>query len=213
MKNIRIIPCDSKSIPTLAQLHSTIIPGSHIVQLGFDFLTRVFYPTLLQGEHGGALIAYYGDDAVGFVAFSYNTEKFIAAVAQKRFKIAKAIVKEFICNPSILSIIIKSMSYSRNVTNEPFTDVSAEYLSMGVIEEYRRTEFIRKNKIYLAKDLFTACFKPFQEKGIDSFRILTKADNSQANIFYQMLGAKKHFNGFIRGEKGTIYIYTIKSRI
>jgi len=211
MDNYKIIPVSTELISEIARLHAIVMPHSPISELGWEFMTQVYFPTLLQEGHGEAVIAYYKGKPVGMTAYAFDSHSFYTALGRKRIKIIKAVAKEIKRDLSTLSTVIRATRFYFQKNTEPTSEIPAEHLAIIVLEEYRASDFVRKNRLYFARDLFHSAMESMRSKGINKFRLFTDdyETNPQANIFYRMLGGTLVWSGMNRGHISNAYVFDL----
>lgn len=211
MQRGRIIQAGLDDIPAIASLHAELLPASLVPGLGRAFMTRAYYPVLFQGDFGGAFIAYWDDEAVGFAVYTYDGPGFMKELGRRKLTIAGAVLREMLVRPKVLWTVLKARSMEQTAADEPGMDIPAEFLSLGVREAYRSGDFVRENGFAFGKELFNAVIKAMAERGIDRLRLVTETAslNPTANVFYKMRGGSLIFSGKLRDKPSNIYVFEI----
>ena len=82
------------------------------------------------------------------------------------------------------------MMFSRRQDRLLGEDPMAEIIAIGVLPEYRDVRFIRRTGRRIAHELFEYASDFFRRAGLKDLHLVVDADNKQALIFYNGLGAR-----------------------
>ena len=65
----------STDIGDIVTIHSTALPGDFLPRLGNRFLRKVFYPGVIDSEHGFVIVREEHGSICSFIVFAYNSQK------------------------------------------------------------------------------------------------------------------------------------------
>jgi GNAT superfamily N-acetyltransferase len=183
---IRIIDGQSPEVKYLdyqecAYIHSNLIPNGFLPSLGINFLAGL-YESFSISKHSFLMLAIENEKVLGFIAVSFNTNKFfkwyIATQIYKHvFKIPfKILGKTFF--KKILDLL--TYPYKNKSSSEGFIS-NSEIFNFCVTKEIQGKG--------VGKLLFSNAVSRLENQNIETLKIVTGGDQKTAHNFYNKVGA------------------------
>ena len=201
---------EPNDLRVVAELHRQLLGDSQLTRLGAPFLTRLYYPTLVVQGFGDVLLARIDGEAAGFASFTYDTRAFLAKVAAQKAAMAGCLLRGMVRRPvEVLGAVLCAAATMNGTGDEPGVDISAEFLSFGVLPQYRDAAFTRSTGVSVAKTLFAQVRDSFRDRGIPRFKLFPPAEEDGKigpALLYRMMGAKQVWRGEVRNAKVSMFV-------
>lgn len=170
-----------EDLKAVAALHSQCISRSFLSQLGDGFLFYL-YKTLSECDSSILVVAKYGSEVVGFISGGTRLGSIYKYLLRHYFVETVLALAPAMFSLSKIKRIIEILVYPRQ------EDVgmglpNAELLSLAVRADFRRTG--------VAKKLYHELVGQFSRIGVSEFRIIVGGELSEAQRFYEKMGAIK----------------------
>jgi ribosomal protein S18 acetylase RimI-like enzyme len=192
----------NQDVDSCANIHKQEINGGFLSQLGLKFL-KLLYKAIISSSNTCCIVAEKDNFVVGFVAISFNTNKFY-----KEFFIKYGLKVFFILifnlfNPVIMKKVIESAIYPfkkiKTKKNDSIEITETELLSIAVNQNAKGTGIAQR----LIETMFDECKK----RNIRKIKVIVGAENSRANRFYEKVGFRFCSNIYIHGsDVSNVYI-------
>jgi len=187
---------DAATVAQLAEIHQAEIGSGFLTSLGPKVLGNL-YSALSQSEHVRLFVAKQDERIVGFICGAVDTRLVYHQVLWRH-----ALRDVFVILPRVitwrrLKSIYETVRYPRR--QMPVELPRAEILNFCVRHQVQRSGVGRR--------LFRALVDEFHASGVDRMRIVTGAGQTQAQRFYESLGAR-HVTSFELHEGIESMIYT-----
>jgi len=139
MINIDIQPLTRTVIPKIAAIHKSSLPEDFLPSIGMDFLERIYYPAIIDGNSSIVFVAYNKKVPIGFIVVSRNSSLLISEIiSYQRFLFIFLLLKSVLSSIKMLEmtlgiIFTGSLSNKKNNLGEIYTiAVDKEYRGHGV---------------------------------------------------------------------------------
>lgn len=184
---------DKKQIASLALIHQEVLTESFLCRFGYRFLFNV-YQAICSDENNIIQIIISKDRIIGYSAASKNISKFYKRMLYKNFfGLSLEVLKNLRGNLKLILNILFWILISKKHDKYP-----AELQFLAILPKYQRQG--------LGTKLIDLLKKEYSKNNITSFKVGTKAENFQSNIFYKKNGFKYLYQKKILGEKINYYI-------
>jgi ribosomal protein S18 acetylase RimI-like enzyme len=187
-----VVPLDPQSAAQLhdaARLYLALLPNTMLAALGQGFLRRFYFGTLVQEGTIRCDLYYYQGTPAGFISYSEEGFGFASTSIQRHwFRLGLLLTWSILSNPIRLKSILQMMLLMVRRRHAPPSPCKAEFLSFGVLPEFRSREFIRRTGRRVSAELFDSARQRFAELGVPTFRLIVEADNREAVFFYRAMG-------------------------
>jgi ribosomal protein S18 acetylase RimI-like enzyme len=193
---VRLDPHDRAQLEAFAELHEATLPESVPVKLGRRFMTRFYFPKLVEaGLAAGDLFRFEGRWA-GYNLYTKFPHSMLRDAIRRHFLFLCAFMPTvFLANPRALLVIPKML---RNQGGFPELPRTGYWLTFGVLPEFRRAQIGGKR---IANRLVERMLEYFREEGFDAVEGTTDRSNGPALIFYRTCGFRIEDRGFEGGAK------------
>ena len=188
-----IDPRSEEDKEAITRLHMDLLYFGPIAQLGAFFLKRFCYDLMIREKLLRGALYEVDNKPVGFIAYTDRSISFHRTALSKHwvyvcFLIACSVLREPKIVFRLWSAIL--LMFSRRQDRLLGEDPMAEIIAIGVLPEYRDVLFIRRTGRRIAHELFEYASDFFRRAGLKDLHLVVDADNKQALIFYNGLGAR-----------------------
>lgn len=184
----------------VAQLHIQGQPGTFLTNLGEDFLT-VLYDEIIGSPWALGVAAFEGDLMVGVAVITTSTRRLFDYIKFKRcWRLFWPLLKRLVSKPGLLFNVMQTIRYPQKMSSsikvgERDTDNrQAEYLFLGVREDFRRQ--------HVAFQVVEASVEECRRKGVMQLFALVDSENNRLKT-----GAGKYGSRYSWQPLRTIEIY------
>jgi ribosomal protein S18 acetylase RimI-like enzyme len=193
---LRLDPKDPAQLEAFADLHEATLPESVPVQFGRRFMTKFYFPKLVEdGLAAGDLFRFEGQWA-GYNLYTKFPHTMLRDAVRRHFWFLCAFMPGvFLGNPHALLAIPNMLHNQGGFPEHPRTGY---WLTFGVLPEFRRAQVDGKR---IPNLLAERMFEYFREEGFEAVEGTTDRTNGSALILYRTLGFKIEDRGFEGGEK------------
>ncbi len=200
-----IVAMERKHCADIARLHCASLPSDFLSALGTLFLKRIFYPGIIESPDAFGYVSLEKNSVVGFIAGSYNSTSTYRHIVYSRMPLfAICLCAAIIRKPSIISRILQTVRFMRGTAGLQKTPNNAELLVIAVSQTDRGKG--------VGKALVEKLRSRFQERCVESFRVITESGLVPANRFYQTLGFVREHTFSLYKKERTVYRFFIQQR-
>jgi ribosomal protein S18 acetylase RimI-like enzyme len=187
----RLAPGDREGAEHAARLHASLLPDSPIARLGFRFMSRFYYATLVADGLICCDVAYHDGAPVGFIAYTSQPTRFMSEGLRRHWLALGALVAgQVLASPRRLGVILWTMAFMRGQAGPPLDPNAGELLSFGVEPDFRSTRFVRQTGRRIPVELFDGALAWFRAQGVRECRAVVEARNREALFFYVARGCR-----------------------
>lgn len=197
---IIINPIDDSLLKEVARLHIEYIKSGFMSQLGERFL-KCFYKTISKSE-SSYLAVYINEknEVCGFISGTISLLNLKKDFKKNCKLIIIASFLKLIFDPVKILKFFESYMYASSKKFKVTTN--SELISIAVKQELRGKG--------IAKILYDSLIDFFKEKNANIFKIMVGSNLTEANKFYEKMGAKKILEIEIhKGTKSYLYLHNI----
>lgn len=197
---IIINPIDDSLLKEVARLHIEYIKSGFMSQLGERFL-KCFYKTISKSE-SSYLAVYINEknEVCGFISGTISLLNLKKDFKKNCKLIIIASFLKLIFDPVKILKFFESYMYASSKKFKVTTN--SELISIAVKQELRGKG--------IAKILYKSLVDFFKEKNANIFKIMVGSNLTEANKFYEKMGAKKILEVEIhKGSKSYLYLHNI----
>lgn len=176
-----IRPAGRDDIAALAAIHLEALPDDFLAGLGRPFLTRVFYPALLESARCRVDLAMDAEGPAGLIVTRMGVDGVLGELLRARpaWFVASA-AWAMARRPGLLAASISILSQLVQRRREPGTDTLAELFLLAVARRARRRG--------VARSLIEHSAARLHQAGATTYRVLLHADNEPAQAVYEKTG-------------------------
>lgn len=205
MKSKNIVKIDHRikeHIEAASKLHSELLPDSPIPRLGWYFMTKFYYHTLIKNGLIICDLYKYKGKFVGLLSYTKYPFSFMKKGKDGNFLwLLCILLVSLFAKPSRLKILLdllKVRSKRNSVTEEHTT---GEFLSFGVLKPYRHI-LDEETGLRISELLFQNGINFFRYESYKKvmFSIIKKKGNKDIFVFYEFYGVS--FNEDIKNKTG-----------
>lgn len=173
----------------LGRLHGELLPHSPVALLGPEFLQRFYYRTLPRLGLISGQVAFVDGRPAGFIVATHDSAGFMRAAIRRHFpRIAGILTVSVLRDPRRIAAIWEGLQILRGLPPQAPGQMRGEILSMGVLPEFRRREFLVRTRLRIGQDLLAAALEQLEARGVSEVRAIVDADNLEARLFYSGQG-------------------------
>ena len=165
----------------LAMLHHETLSDYLLAALGTPYLQKTHYPKLLNHDKTFCLIAYYKEEAVGFICITYDASDLMKTVQDNKLALILPALSAVFANPLFIHDFI-SLSIGTEMRWYKKATTQAELLTVGVLPDYQSFGI---GKLLVEKGMQIV----MQESA--AHRVLVKTDTLRAAKFYERFGFER----------------------
>jgi ribosomal protein S18 acetylase RimI-like enzyme len=188
----RLVPFDQSGnalCGELAVLHAELLAHSPVALLGADFLRRFYYRVLPRMGLIFGQVAFVDGRPAGFIVATHDASGFMRKALRRHFlRIGLVLAASVLRDPRRLGAIWEGLQILRGLPPQAPRQPQGEILSMGVLPEFRRREFLVRTRLRIGQDLLAAVLKQVAAHGVGRIRVIVDADNLEARLFYSGQG-------------------------
>jgi ribosomal protein S18 acetylase RimI-like enzyme len=188
-----IDPRNEEDKEAITRLHMELLYFGPIAQLGDLFLKRFCYDLMIREKLLRGALYEVGSKPAGFIAYTDRSITFHRTALKKHWAYVCFLVAcSFIRQPKIVFSLWRAIQlmFSRREDRVLGEDPMAEIVAIGVKPEYRDLFFIKRTGRRIAHELFEYASEFFRKAGLRELHLVVDADNKQALLFYNGLGAR-----------------------
>lgn len=184
-----LVPTNPRQVQEVSRLHEKLLPESPVVRLGLTFLESFYYKKLVAERLVWCDLYYHDGVAAGFIAYTDQPKDFMSCGLRHHWPwLAIVLAGSVARNPARSKTILQVLAMMRSRKQELPGGARGEILSFGVLPDFRGVEFIRRTGRRISRELFESAKEFFRQRNIQSFRMLVRANNREALLFYHALG-------------------------
>ena len=177
-----------QDISGVVRIHCKNLPDSPFVQMGAEFLSEVYYPTLLKDKNTFCLGYEWERNLAGFICGTTNASALSRKLVMLNLFIFPMIaVKILLRDPKRIGAFLGLVRFILEKPPREAKRIRAQLLSFAIDEEFRSAEFFKQHQIKIANELFHAAVMELKQRGVIEFKVITDRKNI-ANIFYRNMG-------------------------
>jgi ribosomal protein S18 acetylase RimI-like enzyme len=193
---VRLDPNDRAQLEAFADLHEATLPDSVPVQFGRRFMTRFYFPKLVEDGLAGADLFRFEGQWAGYNLYTKYPHSMLRDAIRRHFIFLCGFMPGvLLANPRALRAIPKLL---RNTGGFPELPRTGYWLTFGVHPDFRRAQVGGKR---IANLLVEGMFEYFREAGFDAVEGTTDRSNGPALILYRTMGFRVQDRGFEGGTK------------
>jgi ribosomal protein S18 acetylase RimI-like enzyme len=188
-----IDPKNEEDKEAITRLHMELLCFGPIAQLGALFLKQFCYDLMIREKLLKGALYEVDSKPVGFIVYTDRSITFHRTALRKHWLyVCFLIVWSLVQEPKIIFRLWRAIQlmFSRREDRVLGEDPMAEIVAIGVRPEYRDLAFIRRTGRRIAHELFEYASNFFREVGLKGLHLVVDADNKQALLFYNGLGAR-----------------------
>lgn len=177
----------------VARLHMQLLDFGPMAGLGEVFLRDFCYTVLIREGLLRAAVCEADGQAAGFIAYTDRSITFHRDALRKHpFQVGWVLMRSIALDARMFTKIVRALRviYSRSRETRIGTDPLAEVVAIGVLPEYRSTQFVRRTGRRISHELIRHAARWFRDRGLERMRLVVDADNLQTVLFYHSLGAR-----------------------
>lgn len=173
----------------LGSLHAELLAHSPVALLGPDFLRRFYYRVLPRMGLVFGQVAFVEGRPAGFIVATHDASGFMRTALRRQFvRIGFILLASVLRDPRRIGAIWEGLQILRGLPPQAPGQPQGEILSMGVLPEFRRREFLVRTRLRIGQDLLAAVMKQMAARGVRRVRVIVDADNLEARVFYSGQG-------------------------
>ncbi len=173
----------------LARLHAELLGHSPVVGLGPRFVRDFYYKVLPRLDLIFGYVAYVDEEPAGFIVVTEDSDGFMGrAIRQHWFRAAGVLAMSVMGNPLRLRALWQVLQIMRGRTTRSSENPTAELLSFGVREPFRKSASVRKSGIKLGRELYSAAVSELLARDCNSVKALVDKENKATQLMYSALG-------------------------
>lgn len=178
-------PLSLQDIPKVVRIHQDTLPESPLVQLGGDFLRKIYYPCLIDDFDSFGFVYFFEGKPVGFICGTLNQSHFLGNMFQGHWiRLPYFLLRDLSKNFQSLKEIFHLLF---DQTPKQVKAIQSQLLSFAILPEFRSPEFYKTYPIKIANLLFQTAVDEFKRRGVRVFQLVTDKKNL-SNIFYRNAG-------------------------
>ena len=194
-----------EDIPEIVRIHQMTLPVSPFVQMGREFLERLYYPSLMREPSVFCLGYQFQNRLARFLCGSSDAGLLSWRLARSNLlKFLSVVVKTVWQDPKKIGLFLELVRFVMAESPKEAKQIKAQLLSFAVDEEFRSLDFYKRHPIKIANLLFDAALSELRQMRVTKFKLITDAKNI-ANIFYKNRGMKVIEN-FRQGNSYSVYV-------
>ena len=168
-------------VPTLATIHTEGLPHEFLVRLGRPFLTKVFFPGLLESPSARIYVADESKQVVGFVITRVGLSGMVGEIlAHHPIRFVGTCIFAFLRRPRLLRDCLSVFTQLRTRKSLAKEEGTGELVLMAVAKRARRRG--------IARALVQYGIAQLQAAGVTSCRLIYYTDNESVDALYRSLG-------------------------
>jgi glycosyltransferase 2 family protein len=174
-----------------AYLHAALMPASPVVRLGTDFMAEFYYHHLVRDGLIGCRVARVDGHPAGFIAYTARPHDFMLAGLRRHFRaLSGVVIGALFERPSRIATVARALGILNlrrdDLAAGPTYD--AEILSLGVLPQYRTSEFVRRTGVRLGERLFLDAVSALRASGRDTAAMLSEVRDRATVMFMHAMG-------------------------
>ncbi|MBI1976832.1 MAG: hypothetical protein HYS56_04920 [Candidatus Omnitrophica bacterium] len=172
------------------RIHCRNLPESPFVQMGEEFLSEIYYPTLLKDKNTFCLGCEWEGKIAGFICGTVNALALSRKLVTSNLFIWPTVIGKILSrDPRRIGFFLKLIRFAFEKSPAEAKNIQPQLLSFAIDEEFRSAEFFRKHSVKIANEIFHAAVTELKQHGVTKFKVITDRKNI-ANIFYRNMGMK-----------------------
>ena len=194
-----MIKMAAEHLKQVAEMQIKMDPEYFLSCFGQSFIENIILKSFILYDGAFAYLYIVDKKIAGYVSGVDFSSKFYLLIIRKNiFLIPFYVIKGLLKKPRLIIDIFNLLRFL--FVKHPRSDIKAEMFSWWVLPEYRiGSEFYKKNKIKIGRELWSQANNLFNSLGVKRYRLITPTDNYQSNRFYtnmdyEFVGTLKLFN-------------------
>lgn len=184
---------EKKYAADIAAIHIRSLFGDFLPSLGRPFLTEL-YKSILELNLGFGFVSQDKKTIQGFVLATTDMQKMLKTVfIKKAFILGVRILPAVIKNPSIITKIFETLTYS---DKESKANSKAELIVIAVDSKFRNQN--------IGSNLLLTLDKEFVKRGVKEYKVTVNSNNLDAIKFYKRQGFKFAYRFFLYGREWSL---------
>jgi ribosomal protein S18 acetylase RimI-like enzyme len=176
----------------LSNLHARLLPKSPITRLGRHFREDFYYRDLPDLGHIFGTVAYVDNHAAGFAVAALDSDRFMRiAVRQKGLRIAWLLGRCLLASPGRIAAVWETTRIQAGREGLRSRARTGEVLSIGVLPQYRGTEFHSRTGLSIARDVLLDLMATFRESKARAVRTIVDEDNTPSIRLFERSGWRR----------------------
>lgn len=199
MVSPNIIKLDHKNkehVAAAAGLHTELLHGSLVRELGFQFMTKFYYSRLIRDGLMSCDLYRYKSRYVGWILYTKYPFTYMQQGKKNNFVLLSFILLlTIIRRPSCVKVFWELSKF--NAIRSPGAinaEGSGEFLSFGVLKEYRRIRD-KITGLRISRVLFNNALDYFKDEGYNRMLLFVNRQNKAALRFYEHYAAHEVAEG------------------
>lgn len=173
----------------LSELQARLIPRGTVALLGRRFMERFYYRFLPADGSVFGFVAYVNEKPAGLIVVTHEASGFMRLVVLRHwFSLAWVLFSSVVANPRKWADAFEGWRLLRNRPDLNINEPAGEILTIGVLPEYRDSEFVRQTGFRIAADLLDKALAELRALGLRVFRACIESDNREVKLFYLTRG-------------------------
>ena len=153
-----------------------MLPDSPIARLGPVFARHFYYGTLVRDNLVHCHIAYVGDTAAGFIAYTHLPTFMAEGLRRHWFRLGVVLLWAAISNPRRIGVMFSTLGLMRRRSGKRESG-EGELLSIGVLPEFRGKSAARQIGRGISTELLNAARADLHALGVDRCYVLVRQEN------------------------------------
>ena len=188
----RIVPFDKDTqvpVRDLSELQAQLISRGTVALLGQRFMERFYYRFLPSDGSIFGYVAYVDDKPAGLIVATSDTAGFMKKVVCRHWpSLMWILTTSVVLNPFRWRDAYLGWRLLRNRPEITTTGQTGEILTIGVLPEYRDSDFVGQSGIRIGADFLDRALADFRARGVRQLRVCIEADNKEVKLFYLARG-------------------------
>ncbi len=189
-----VVPSDPEAVAWAARLHLELFSDiGFIAQLGERILRRFCYTVLIRDGLMKAAVFEVDGRPAGLAAYTTDSKALHAAPSRRYLGL---VIRE-----TLMSVLLEprivlgfpgavGLLLERKVEQVEGGLPVAEFMAMGVLQQYRTPEFVRRTGLRPGDMLLDHALADFRKAGVREARGIVLADNRAAMMFFRMRASR-----------------------
>ncbi len=164
----------------ISDLHAQLVPFGTVALLGRRFMEEFNYRVLPREGYTFGAVAYVDDKPAGLIVATPDATGFMKNVVGGHWpSLMWLLTTSVVLNPSRWKDAYAGWRLLRNRPEITTIGQTGEILTIGVLPEYRDSNFVRQSGIKVGADLLDWALAEFRARGVRQLRVCIEADNKE----------------------------------
>ena len=184
-------PQDPRDLEAVAKMHTALLPGSPVCQLGAEFMQRFYYRKLVEDGLIHCDLYINEGTPVGFIAYTEIPSRFMSEGLRRHgLYLAGIMILSLLRHPSRIAAVLRTLRIMSRRTRKTEGAQEGEMLSLGVLPQFRSPDFTRRTGTRISSALFENARGYFRNRGVAEIYLLVEAENKPAMMLYKAMGGR-----------------------